>query len=322
MLIKPAADITSSEITDRPLYMNRRTFIRAAGGASLAAAATALGTEAVVGAARPAPRGKKLERVKASAYSTDERPNTWEQITTYNNYYEFGTDKEQPARLARTLVTEPWTVAVDGECNKPAVYHLEDVLKGRTLEDRIYRHRCVEAWSMVIPWVGFPPADFIKTCEPTSRARFVEFTSLGDPKQMPGTRVPVLPWPYVEGLRMDEAMHPLTMLVVGLYGEVLPNPNGAPLRLAVPWKYGFKHVKSIVKIRFAERQPLNTWQKQAPREYGFYANVNPAVDHPRWSQATERRLPGFFKNHKTLMFNGYGDQVARLYSGMDLRKNF
>jgi sulfoxide reductase catalytic subunit YedY len=322
MLIKPAADIASSEITDRPRYMSRRAFIRASSGASLAVAATALGTEAVVGAAQPAPRGRNLGSVQASAYSTDERPNTWEQITTYNNYYEFGTDKEQPARLARSLVTEPWTVGVDGECNKPAVYYLEDVLKGRTLEDRIYRHRCVEAWSMVIPWVGFPLADFIKKCEPTSRARFVEFTSLGDPKQMPGTRVPVLPWPYVEGLRMDEAMHPLTILVVGLYGEVLPNQNGAPLRLAVPWKYGFKHVKSIVKIRFVSQQPLNTWRKQAPLEYGFYANVNPTVDHPRWSQATERRLPGFFKNHKTLMFNGYGAQVASLYSGMDLRKDF
>ena len=321
MLIK-SAGIPSSDITDRRLYVNRRAFIRAAGGASLAAAASALGTEAVVGAAQPAPRGRRLENVKASPYSTDERPNTWEQITTYNNYYEFGTDKEQPARLARTLVTEPWTVAVEGECTNPAVYHLEDVLKGRTLEDRIYRHRCVEAWSMVIPWVGFPLADFIKKCAPTSRARFVEFTSLGDPKQMPGTRVPVLKWPYVEGLRLDEAMHPLTILVVGLYGEVLPNQNGAPLRLAVPWKYGFKHVKSIVKIRFVEQQPLNTWQKQAPSEYGFYANVNPSVDHPRWSQATERRLPGFFKNYKTQMFNGYGDQVASLYSGMDLRKNF
>jgi sulfoxide reductase catalytic subunit YedY len=288
----------------------------------LATAGAVLAAEGLVQAAEAAPHGRKLASIKASNYSTDERANTWEQVTSYNNYYEFGTDKEQPARLARTLVTEPWTVTVDGECNKPAVYHLEDVLKGRTLEDRVYRHRCVEAWSMVIPWVGFPLADFINRCEPTSKARFVEFTSLGDPRQMPGTRVPVLPWPYVEGLRLDEAMHPLTILVVGLYGEVLPNQNGAPLRLAVPWKYGFKHVKSIVKIRFVEQQPLNTWWRQAPQEYGFYANVNPTVDHPRWSQATERRLPGLFKNHKTLPFNGYGDQVASLYSGMDLRKNF
>jgi sulfoxide reductase catalytic subunit YedY len=322
MLIKPPVNIPSSEITNKRLYLDRRTFIRSATAATLASAGALLGAEVPVRAAQTASHGRHLESVKPSAYSTDERPNTWEQITSYNNYYEFGTDKEQPARLARTLVTEPWTVAVEGECNKPAVYHLEDVLKGRTLEDRIYRHRCVEAWSMVIPWVGFPLADFIKKCEPTAKARFVEFTSLGDSKQMPGTRVPVLPWPYREGLRLDEAMHPLTILVVGLYGEVLPNQNGAPLRLAVPWKYGFKHVKSIVKIRFVEQQPVNTWRQQAPQEYGFYANVNPAVDHPRWSQATERRLPGFFKNHKTLMFNGYGDQVASLYSGMDLRRDF
>jgi sulfoxide reductase catalytic subunit YedY len=222
-----------------------------------------VGADALVQAAQPAAWKETGER-QAGSYSTDERPNTWEQITTYNNYYEFGTDQEQPARLARTLVTEPWTVAVEGECNKPAVYHLEDVLKGRTLEERVYRHRCVEAWSMVIPWVGFPLADFIKTGEQIV-PRFVEFTSLSDPKQMPGIRVPVLPWPYVEGLRMDEAMHPLTILVVGLYGEVLPNQNGAPLRLAVPWKYGFKHAKSIVKIRFVDQQPLNSWRRQAYR---------------------------------------------------------
>jgi sulfoxide reductase catalytic subunit YedY len=322
MLIKTVADIPSSDITDKRLYMNRRAFIQSATGAALSTVATVLGAEAPVRAAQPAPHGRKLANVTPGALGTGEQPNSWEQVTTYNNYYEFGTDKEQPSRLAGALTTEPWTVAVEGECNKPAVYHLEDVLKGRTLEDRIYRHRCVEAWSMVIPWVGFPLADFITKCEPTSRAHFIEFTTLYDPKQMPGTRVPVLPWPYVEGLRMDEAMHPLTILVVGLYGEVLPNQNGAPLRLAVPWKYGFKHVKSIVKMRFVEQQPLNTWRRQAPHEYGFYANVNPAVDHPRWSQATERRLPGFFKNHKTLMFNGYGDQVAGLYAGMDLRKNF
>jgi sulfoxide reductase catalytic subunit YedY len=320
MLIKSSAGIPSSEITDKRLYMDRRTFIRS--GTALATAGAMLGADALVQAAQPASHGKKLENVRASSYSTDERANTWEHITSYNNYYEFGTDQQQPARLARTLVTEPWTVAVEGECNKPAVYHLEDVLKGRTLEDRVYRHRCVEAWSMVIPWVGFPLADFIRKCEPTSRARFVEFTSLSDPKQMPGTRVAVLPWPYVEGLRMDEAMHPLTILVVGLYGEVLPNQNGAPLRLAVPWKYGFKHAKAIVKIRFVEQAPMNSWRRQAPQEYGFYANVNPAVDHPRWSQATERRLPGIFKSRKTLLFNGYADQVASLYAGMDLRKNF
>jgi sulfoxide reductase catalytic subunit YedY len=322
VLITRAPDIPSSDITDKPAYLNRRQFIQAATGTAVAVAAAMLGTEVVVQAAQPAPHGRKLEGVQKSVFITDEKPNTWDQITTYNNYYEFGTDKEQPSLVARSFRTEPWSVAVEGECNKPAVYHLEDILKGQTLQDRIYRHRCVEAWSMVIPWVGFPLADFIKKCEPTSKARFVEFITLYDARQMPGTRVPVLDWPYVEGLRMDEALHPLTILVVGLYGEVLPNQNGAPLRLAVPWKYGFKHAKSIVKIRFVEKQPLNTWQRQAPTEYGFYANVNPTVDHPRWSQATERRLPGYFKSHKTLMFNGYGDQVASLYAGMDLRKHF
>ena len=212
-------------------------------------------------------------------------------------------------------------MVVDGECNKKGKVPLEDVLKGKTLEERIYRHRCVERWSMVIPWVGFPLSDFIKQCEPTGKAKYVEFTTLLDSSQMPGVRSPVLRWPYVEGLRMDEAMHPLTVLVVGLYGEVVPNQDGAPLRLAVPWKYGFKHVKSIVKVKFVEKQPLNTWQDQASNEYGFYANVNPTVDHPRWSQATERRI-GEFLMRKTLMFNGYGDQVASLYSGMDLRKNY
>jgi len=321
MLIKPPTSIPSAEITDRKLYLNRREFVRAVTWVAGGAAAEVLG-ETFLQAAQPAPHGRKLDNVQKSGFSTDEKPNTWEQITTYNNYYEFGTDKKQPSLLAPSLKTEPWTVAVEGECNKPAVYHLEDILKGQTLEDRIYRHRCVEAWSMVIPWVGFPLANFIKKCEPTSKAKFVEFTTLSDPKQMPGARVAVLDWPYVEGLRMDEALHPLTILVVGLYGEALPNQNGAPLRLAVPWKYGFKHAKSIVRIRFVEKQPLNTWQRQAPTEYGFYANVNPTVDHPRWSQASERRLPGFFKNHKTLMFNGYADQVASLYTGMDLRKNF
>jgi sulfoxide reductase catalytic subunit YedY len=223
--------------------------------------------------------------------------------------------------MARTFKTEPWTVTVEGECAKKAAWHLEDVLKGQTLEDRIYRHRCVEAWSMIIPWVGFPLSDFIKKCEPTSKAKFVEFTTLYDPKQMPGVRSPVLRWPYVEGLRLDEAMHPLTILAVGLYGEVIPNQDGAPIRLVVPWKYGFKHIKSIVKIKFVEKQPLNTWQESAPQEYGFYSNVNPAVDHPRWSQASERRI-GEFLRRKTMMFNGYGDQVASLYSGMDLKKNY
>jgi sulfoxide reductase catalytic subunit YedY len=321
MLIKPPADIPSSEITDKKLYLNRREFIRAAGGTAVAAATGVLGAEAVLQAAPPAPHGRKLENIKKSPLSADEKPNKWEEITTYNNYYEFGIDKDAPAQYAKSLRPEPWTVAVDGETGKKAAWHLEDILKGQTLEERVYRHRCVEAWSMVIPWIGFPLADFIKKCEPTSKAKYVEFTTLNDGKQMPGLRSDVLRWPYVEGLRMDEAMHPLTILVVGLYDEVLPNQDGAPLRLAVPWKYGFKHIKSIVKIRFVEKQPINTWQDQAPNEYGFYANVNPTVDHPRWSQATERRIGEFFRR-KTLMFNGYADQVASLYSGMDLRKNY
>jgi methionine sulfoxide reductase catalytic subunit len=321
MLIKPAPDIRSSEITPKQLYLDRREFIRATTGTAMAVAAGAIGGEAMLQAAPPAAHGRKLENIKKSPLSSDEKANTWEQITTYNNYYEFGTDKDSPAMLSRSFKSEPWTVAVDGECNKKAAWTLEDILKGQTLEDRIYRHRCVEAWSMVIPWVGFPLADFIKKCEPTGKAKYVEFTTLYDPKQMPGVRQPVLRWPYVEGLRLDEAMHPLTILTVGLYGEVVPPQNGAPLRLAVPWKYGFKHIKSIVKIKFTEKQPLNTWQESAPQEYGFYSNVNPTVDHPRWSQATERRI-GEFLRRKTLMFNGYGDQVASMYTGLDLKKNY
>jgi sulfoxide reductase catalytic subunit YedY len=320
MLIKRAPDIPSSEITDKKLYLNRREFIRATSVTAAAAAAGILGAEALVDA-KGAPHGRKLQDIKKSSFSTTEKLNAWEDITSYNNYYEFGVDKDAPADLSRNFKTQPWTVTVDGECNKKGTMNLEDVLKGETLEERIYRHRCVEAWSMVIPWVGFPLANFIKRCEPTSKAKYVEFTTLYDPKQMPGTRVPVLRWPYVEGLRMDEALHPLTILVVGLYDEVLPNQDGAPLRLAVPWKYGFKHIKSIVKVKFTEKQPYNTWQEQAPNEYGFYANVNPTVDHPRWSQATERRI-GEFLRRKTLMFNGYGDQVASLYNGMDLRKYY
>ena len=321
MLIKPASDIRSSEITPRALYLNRREFIRATTGTAMAVAAGAIGGEAMLKAAPPAAHGRKLENIKKSPFSADEKPNTWDHITTYNNYYEFGTDKDSPAMLSRSFKTEPWSVVVDGECNKKATWNLEDILKGQTLEDRIYRHRCVEAWSMVIPWVGFPLANLIKRCEPTAKAKFLEFTTLFDPRNFPGQQLPVLDWPYIEGLRMDEAMHPLTILTVGLYGEVLPNQNGAPLRLAVPWKYGFKHAKSIVKIRFVEKQPLNTWQKTGPREYGFYANVNPEVSHPRWSQATERVIGGGFFRKKTQMFNGY-DQVASLYAGMDLRKNY
>jgi sulfoxide reductase catalytic subunit YedY len=321
MLIKRPADISSSEITDKKVYLNRRQFIQTATGTALATAAGALATETLLSAQQPAPHGKKLTTTK-SPLSTTEMPNSWEHITTYNNFYEFGTDKNEPAVYSRNFKPEPWSVAIEGECAKPGKLNLEDILKGETLEDRIYRHRCVEAWSMVIPWVGFPLKSFIDKCGPTSKAKFIEFTTLYDPGRMPGQRLPVLDWPYIEGLRMDEAMHPLSILVVGLYGEVLPNPDGAPLRLVVPWKYGFKGGKSIVKIRFIEKQPLNSWQKAAANEYGFYANVNPTVDHPRWSQATERRLPSLFKNTKTQMFNGYGDQVASMYTGLDLKKNF
>src|SRR6266511_5663693 len=315
MLIKRPADVRSSEITDKKTYLNRRQFIQAAGGTAAAAAFGVLGSEALVRAATPAPHGRKLEGVKPSTFSVDPKAdkwNKWEEITTYNNYYEFGVDKDSPSMSVGKFNPEPWTVTVEGECNNKAAWHLEDILKGQTLEERVYRHRCVEAWSMIIPWVGVPLADFIKRCEPTSKAKYIEFTTLLDSKQMPGVRSPVLRWPYVEGLRMDEAMHPLTILVVGLYGEVIPNQDGAPLRLAVPWKYGFKHIKSIVKIKFMEKAPLNTWQESQPSEYGFYANVNPTVDHPRWTQASERRIGEFFRR-KTLMFNGYGDQVASLY---------
>ena len=319
--MKRAADIRSSEITDRKLYLNRREFLGATAATTAAVAAGVLGTETFVHAASPAPHGRKLENVQKSKFSVDEKPNKWEDITTYNNYYEFGTDKDSPSMLARNYKTDPWSVSIEGECAKKGSMSLEDILKGETLEERVYRHRCVEAWSMVIPWVGFPLANLIKKCEPTSKAKYIEFTTAYDIKQMPGLRSTVLRWPYVEGLRMDEAMHPLTLMTVGLYGEVLPNQDGAPLRLAVPWKYGFKHIKAINKIRFVEKQPLNTWQESASQEYGFYANVNPSVDHPRWTQATERRI-GEFLRRKTLMFNGYGDQVASLYSGMDLKRNY
>jgi sulfoxide reductase catalytic subunit YedY len=324
MLIKRPADIRSSEITDEKLYFNRREFIRAAGLAAGAAAGAGVfwAADTTLSAAEPAPHGRKLENVQPSPLSvTNEKANSWEQITTYNNFYEFGMDKEDPALYAKSLRTEPWSVVVEGEVAKPAKYALEDILKGQTLEERIYRLRCVEAWSMVIPWVGFPLANLIKRVEPTGKAKFIEFYTLNDSTQMPGVRVPALRWPYIEGLRMDEAMHPLTILAVGLYGEVMPKQDGAPIRLIVPWKYGFKSAKSLVRIRFVERQPVNSWQESQPSEYGFYSNVNPSVDHPRWTQATERRIGEFFRR-KTLMFNGYAEQVQGLYAGMDLKRNY
>jgi methionine sulfoxide reductase catalytic subunit len=313
MLIRRAPDIRSSEITPPDLYWSRREWLAAAG---------------VAGAAALVPRLLNAEaqqgpRAVGTPYGLqpDDKPTPWEDVTTYNNFYEFGTGKEDPARNSKAFQTKPWSVRVEGMVKRPADYALEDFLKPHKMEDRIYRMRCVEAWSMVIPWRGFPLADLLKRVEPTSQARFVEFTTLFDPRRMPGQNVRVLDWPYVEGLRLDEAMHPLTLMVTGVYGQDLPNQNGAPLRLVVPWKYGFKGIKSIVKIRLTDRQPVNTWNLSAPHEYGFYSNVNPEVDHPRWSQATERRIGEFFKR-KTLMFNGYADQVASLYAGMDLRKNY
>ncbi|NOX75357.1 MAG: protein-methionine-sulfoxide reductase catalytic subunit MsrP [Gammaproteobacteria bacterium] len=320
MLIKRPEDVRPSEITEPRVYAERRDFLRNSAGTAFALAAGAAFPALLASRSAQAAAGK-LSFAGGSALSTDETPNSLKDITRYNNFYEFGTDKEDPARRAHTLKTDPWTVRVDGEVEKPADYHLEDLIKTSQLEERIYRLRCVEAWSMVIPWVGIPLAGLIKRFKPTSRARFVEFTTLYDPEQMPGQRSQVLDWPYVEGLRMDEAMHPLTLLAVGLYGKVLPNQNGAPIRLVVPWKYGFKNVKSIVRIRFSNTIPRTTWALSGPGEYGFYANVNPTVDHPRWSQSRERRIGEFFKR-KTLMFNGYEEQVAGLYRGMDLRRSF
>jgi sulfoxide reductase catalytic subunit YedY len=317
MLIRRAADIPASEITDERLYVRRREFLQAFGLAAVGLAAGAIDVDARQGDGRP----PKLANVTAGPFGTSEAKTPYETITTYNNFYEFGTDKSSPSQLARTLRPRPWTVKVDGECAKPADYDLDDLLKPHALEERVYRMRCVEGWSMVIPWVGVPLGDVLKRFEPTPQAKFVEFTTLRDTRQMPGQNYTVLDWPYVEGLRLDEAMHPLAILAVGLYGVALPNQNGAPLRLVVPWKYGFKGIKSIVRIRFVDRQPTSAWQRQNPTEYGFYSNVNPQVDHPRWSQASERRLGEFFKR-KTLMFNGYADQVASLYAGMDLRKYF
>ena len=319
MLIKPSPDIRSSEITPKGLYLRRREFIQASAGAlAVAGFGTLVGDAEAQGGAPP-----KLPNVKkGSPFNTTEQLNSFSDITSYNNFYEFGTDKAEPKQNAKNFKARPWKLTIDGEVAKPASYDLDEFIKPLTLEERIYRMRCVEAWSMVIPWVGIPLADVIKRVQPTGKAKFVEFTTLVDPARMPFQRSRVLDWPYIEGLRLDEAMHPLTILAVGLYGEVLPNQNGAPIRLVVPWKYGFKGIKSIVRMRFVETQPVNTWQVQAPHEYGFYANVNPTVDHPRWSQARETRLPSLFRNTQTLMFNGYTDQVASLYTGMDLRKNF
>jgi sulfoxide reductase catalytic subunit YedY len=271
-----------------------------------------------------APSAERLAYRANPDLSTDEPKNSFEDITTYNNFYEFGTDKSDPARLSGRFRSAPWTVSVSGEAESTGRFTLEDIVKPHSLEERIYRLRCVEAWSMVIPWIGFPLGDLLRRFKPTSRAKYVAFTTVERAAEMPGQRFPVLDWPYVEGLRIDEAMHPLAILAVGLYGRALPNQNGAPLRLVVPWKYGFKSIKSIVAIRFTERQPPTSWNRAAPDEYGFYANVNPEVDHPRWSQARERRIGGSFFTppRPTLLFNGYASQAAELYRGLDLRRNF
>jgi sulfoxide reductase catalytic subunit YedY len=313
--------IRSWEITSESNYLNRRQFVRDAGLAAGAALVAGGASLALPGRASASLR--ELETV-AGPYSTDETPNTWEDITTYNNFYEFGTGKEDPYRYAQDFVTEPWTVTVGGECDQPGKYDYADIVGPHTLEDRVYRHRCVEAWSMVVPWVGFPLGDLLKRFEPNSKAKYVRFKTLYDPDQMPGQRRGFLRWPYVEGLTIAEAMHPLTLMVVGVYGKELPNQNGAPLRLVIPWKYGFKGIKSIVEIEFTRRQPKSSWELAAPREYGFYANVNPEVDHPRWSQARERRIGAglFAPKQPTLMFNGYAEEVAQLYAGLDLRKNY
>lgn len=307
---RPSTNLPVSAITPRSVYLNRRAFLAGLAGVGL--------TGGEAGAA-------KLERM-SSPHSTGEKPTSLKDVTSYNNFYEFGVQKTDPVAHAHTLVTKPWTVRIDGLVDKPADHQFEDLIKPVALEERIYRMRCVEGWSMVIPWVGVPLAEIIKRAQPRGSAKYVAFETLVRPTEMPGQRssFPILDWPYVEGLRLDEAMHPLTILAVGLYGETLPNQNGAPLRLVVPWKYGFKGIKSIVRISLVEREPPTSWNNQAPREYGFYANVNPAVDHPRWSQSTERRIGEgsgiFVRRRPTLPFNGYAEQVAHLYAGMDLAR--
>lgn len=331
---------TSSEITPESHYLNRRSFLKSAG---LASATVVAGTSSLIlpqhanalalpyapVADRPdAPSflKKKIASRKVSLKNpTGETLTPYQNVTTYNNFYEFGTDKSDPSANAGTIKVSPWSVKIDGLCDKPGTYSLEDILAPHTLEDRIYRLRCVEAWSMVVPWLGFPLADLIRRFQPKSSAKYIEFHTLLDPKQFPAQNGSSLPWPYVEGLRMDEAMHPLTIMAMGLYGRSLPDQDGAPLRLIVPWKYGFKSIKSIVRITFTDRPPVSTWMRLAPSEYGFYANVNPTVDHPRWTQSTERRLPSSLFNQnrrKTLMFNGYANEVAGLYKNLDLRRFF
>ena len=317
MLIRRAPRFTSNDITDETLYLNRRQWM--VGAAALVLMPGQSPAEA-------APQGQPLKAARNEALSLKEPPTKFESATTYNNFYEFGVNKDDPARLAATLKPRPWTIQVDGLVHKPKTYDVDELIRLHPLEERVYLLRCVEAWSMVIPWIGFPLAALLKRVEPTGQAKYVEFTTLLDPSQFPAQRpgffgFSSLDWPYVEGLRLDEALHPLALLTVGMYGQVLPNQNGAPIRVVVPWKYGFKSAKSIVRIRLVAEAPKTAWNKAASQEYGFYSNVNPEVSHPRWSQATERRI-GEFRRRQTLMFNGYADQVAQLYAGMDLRKQY
>jgi sulfoxide reductase catalytic subunit YedY len=318
LLIRRAEIVKSSEITSHDLFLRRREFLR---GAGWAVAGAALAPTLACGAEGEVPPPAPTAGADANPFRSDEEPTAFEDATRYNNFYEFGTDKSDPRRHAGSLRTRPWSVAITGEVEKPGVIDLDDLLRPHTAEERIYRLRCVEAWSMVIPWLGIPLGAIIERFAPTSGARYVAFQTLLDPEQMPGQRSRALDWPYVEALRIDEAMHPLTILATGMYGRELPNQNGAPLRLVVPWKYGFKSIKSIVEIRLTRTEPPTSWSLQAPREYGFFANVNPDVDHPRWSQKRERRI-GELRKRPTLPFNGYAEQVAHLYEGIDLRKFF
>ncbi len=328
MLIRKPSDIKSSEITSRDHYVDRRSFMRGALSGAAMLGAAAVGADRVADLISPrtsALAGTKLETVKSPLSTTGETLTTYQDITTYNNFYEFGVDKGAPSKNAGGLPTRPWTLKVEGLVNKPQTFDIDTLLKMHPLEDRVYRHRCVEAWSMVIPWVGYSLSELLKQCDPQSKAKYVEFHSYFDKKVEKWYYEDAgINWPYTEGLRMDEAMHPLTLLTMGLYGEVLPNQDGAPVRIVVPWKYGFKSAKSIVTIKVTDKQPNTTWNLQGANEYGFYSNVNPTVDHPRWSQKTERRIGAAFYDQRkqTLMFNGYGDQVASLYNGMDLKKNF
>lgn len=312
MLISKPADLRYSEITPKSVYLNRRRFLAGVPAAFLGARAAR------------AQAGAKLPDLVKSPFSTTEKPNTYNDVTHYNNFYEFGTSKQQPAQNATNFKTSPWTVSIEGDVAKPRKFSMDEILKLAPIEERIYRHRCVEAWSIVVPWAGYSLSALLKQAEPTSKARYVAFESYWDLRQMPLARPELagIALPYVEGLRLDEAMHPLALLCVGMYGEALPPQDGAPVRLVVPWKYGFKSIKSIVKIKLVSSQPPTTWNMNNAHEYGFYSNVNPQVDHPRWSQATERRLPSLFQNHPTQMFNGYANEVAGLYAGMDLKKNY